>query len=177
MFCPKCSQQQVSDETRFCSRCGFRLNVVKALLSNDSLSQNTAMQKSSRSYSKRDMTIGAMFMFVFAFIVAAIATDAPRGSGAPIVLLTIVWFILILLINIKPIIQYFLRPNYSAADVPVSKTSPNLFSKPNSNALPAAHSILAEELVTPRFNTAEMVQPLSVTEPTTNLLSRKDDSG
>lgn len=177
MFCPKCSQKQVSDETRFCSRCGFQLNVVKALLSNDSHSQNPEMQKSSRSISKRDMTIGAALMFVFAFIVAAIATDAPRGSSAPIVLLIITGFILVLLINIKPLILYFLRPDSPAGDVPVSKTSSNLFSKSNSNALPAAHSIPAEELVMPSFNTAEMVQPLSVTEPTTNLLSKKDYSG
>jgi hypothetical protein len=177
MFCPKCSQKQVSDETRFCSRCGFQLNVVKALLSNESLSQNTEMPKSRRSFSKRDMTVGAALMFVFAFIVAAITVGVPPASSAPIVFLIIAWFILVLLINIKPIIQYFLRPDSPAIDVPVSKTSPNLFSKSNSNVLPAAHSIPAEELVMPSFNTAEMVQPLSVTEPTTNLLSKKDDSG
>lgn len=35
MFCPKCSQEQVSDEMRFCSRCGFRLTGVSELLSSD----------------------------------------------------------------------------------------------------------------------------------------------
>lgn len=176
MFCPKCSQQQVSDETRFCSRCGFQLNVVKALLSNESLSQNTEMQKSSRSLSKRDVTIGAALMFVFAFIAAVITVDLPPSSSVPITFLIVAWFTLSLLINIKPIIQYFLRPDSPAGDVPISKTIPNLFSKSNPNALSAAHSIPAEELVMPKFNTAEMVQPLSVTEPTTNLLTKKDDS-
>lgn len=174
MFCPKCSQQQVSDETRFCSRCGFQLNVVKALLSNESLSQTAETQKVSRSLSKRDMTIGAALMFVFAFIVAAITVDLPPSHSAPILFLIIAWFILVLLINIKPIIQYFLRPDSPATDVPVSKTFPNLFSKSNSNALPAAQSVPAEDLVMPRFKTAEMVQPISVTEPTTNLLDKKD---
>lgn len=177
MFCPKCSQQQVSDETRFCSRCGFQLNVVKAILSSDeSVSQNTEGKKASRSFNKRDMTIGAALMFVFAFIVAAITVDLPPSHSAPILFLIIAWFLLVLLINIKPIIQYFLRPDSPPVDVPVSKTSPNLFSKSVSNALPTAHSIPAEDLVMPRFNTAEMVQPLSVTEPTTNLLDKKEDS-
>lgn len=32
MFCPRCSQQQASEEMRFCSRCGFPLEGVAALL-------------------------------------------------------------------------------------------------------------------------------------------------
>jgi uncharacterized membrane protein YvbJ len=35
MYCPKCSQQQISDEMRFCSRCGFPLGAVKELIAND----------------------------------------------------------------------------------------------------------------------------------------------
>src|SRR6185295_9217018 len=32
MFCPQCGQQQVSDMTRFCSRCGFLLEGTTAVL-------------------------------------------------------------------------------------------------------------------------------------------------
>lgn len=35
MYCPKCSQQQVSDEVRFCSRCGFLLSAVAEIVKND----------------------------------------------------------------------------------------------------------------------------------------------
>jgi len=35
MYCPKCSQQQISDNIRYCSRCGFPLNVVVDLLAYD----------------------------------------------------------------------------------------------------------------------------------------------
>ena len=34
MFCPQCGHRQVSDETRFCSRCGLPLNLVTELLAN-----------------------------------------------------------------------------------------------------------------------------------------------
>src|ERR1051325_5241870 len=32
MFCPQCSQEQVSEEMRFCSRCGFPLAIVTQLV-------------------------------------------------------------------------------------------------------------------------------------------------
>jgi hypothetical protein len=32
MYCPKCSQQQISEKQRFCSRCGFALSAVAELL-------------------------------------------------------------------------------------------------------------------------------------------------
>lgn len=35
MHCPRCGQQQVSSELRFCSRCGFPLSGVMELLAND----------------------------------------------------------------------------------------------------------------------------------------------
>ncbi|MCA1591434.1 MAG: hypothetical protein LC754_02015 [Acidobacteria bacterium] len=32
MFCPQCSQQQLSNDVRFCSRCGFALGAVARVL-------------------------------------------------------------------------------------------------------------------------------------------------
>ncbi|HEX8637447.1 MAG TPA: hypothetical protein VF692_05245, partial [Pyrinomonadaceae bacterium] len=32
MHCPRCGQQQVSPETKFCSRCGFPLGLVSDLI-------------------------------------------------------------------------------------------------------------------------------------------------
>jgi hypothetical protein len=174
MFCPKCSQQQVSDETRFCSRCGFQLNVVKALLVSDDAPQTAEIQKPDRSLRKRDMTIGAAIMFVFAFIAAVITIDMPPSHSSRILLLAIAWLVLSLLINIKPLIQYFLRADNSASktdDFSPSKVI-SKFTSRNKKALPEAHSIPAADLVMPNVNTAEMIQPPSITENTTNLLDR-----
>ncbi len=175
MFCPKCSQQQISDETRFCSRCGFQLNVVKALLSDDNPAQNEEITKPDRSLRKRDMTIGAAVMFLFAFIVAAITVDMPASHSSRIFLLAIAWLVLSLLINIKPIIQYFLRAEIAAPaadDFSASKVF-SKFSSRNKKSLPETQSIPAADLVMPSKNTAEMVQPFSVTERTTNLLNKE----
>lgn len=175
MFCPKCSQQQISDETRFCSRCGFQLNVVKALLSDDSPSHNEEITKSDRSLHKRDATIGAALMFVFAFIAAAITVDMPASHSSRILLLAIAWLVLSLLINIKPLIQYFLRAEIAAPAADDSSAS-KIFSKftaRNKKSLPEAQSIPAADLIMPSVNTAEMIMPPSVTERTTNLLNKE----
>lgn len=175
MFCPKCSQQQTSDETSFCSRCGFQLNVVKALLIDDGSPQmsNAETQKIDRSLRKRELTFGALFMFLFALLVAAVTVDMPSSHSARIILLIIAWLVLTLLINIKPIIQYFLQAESSAGDISATETFSNLSTKIKHAALPSSHSIPAEDLITPSVNTAEIISPPSVTERTTNLLERK----
>lgn len=175
MFCPKCSQQQVSDETRFCSRCGFQLNVVKALLANDDLTQNTETLTPDRSLSKRDMTIGAFLMFILALIGAALLVDMPAYHSGRIIIVVLAWIALTLLINIKPITQYFLRPDNSAStrnDFSPSKIVSKLTSQ-NNKSLRESHSIPVSDLAMPGLNTAEMTQPPSVIEKTTHLLDKK----
>jgi cytochrome c biogenesis protein CcdA len=171
MFCPKCSQEQISDETRFCSRCGFQLNVVKALLS-DTQAQGDETAKPERSLRKRDMTIGAFLMFVLAIIGAAITIDMPPSHSARIIIIVMAWMGLTLLLNIKPIIQYFLRADSSPANEVSSPGLMGKFTSKNKKSLPASHSIPASDLVMPGAKTAEIVQPPSVTEPTTNLLNK-----
>lgn len=174
MYCPKCSQQQVSDETRFCSRCGFPLNGVKALLADDGAPQTLETRKTDRSLRKRDLTIGAALMFVAAFIVAVLTVSMPANHSSRILLLFVAWLLVSLLINIKPMIQYFMRSETGAADenyLP-SKSVGGLFSKAEKASLPAAHSIPAD-LMMPGVKTADFAKPPpSVTEPTTDLLNK-----
>jgi hypothetical protein len=175
MFCPKCSQQQVSDETRFCSRCGFQLNVVKALIASDESEQDALMRQPGGSLRKRDMTIGAFLMFLLALFGAIITMDMPAAYIGRLMVVVFAWVGLTLLINIKPIIQYFLRGDSSASNTEAfspSKAVSRLTSK-NKKSLREAYSIPAADLVMPRVNTAEMVSPPSVVEQTTNLLDQK----
>ena len=37
MFCPQCSQEQISEDTRFCSRCGFLMTGISQLLANNGM--------------------------------------------------------------------------------------------------------------------------------------------
>jgi hypothetical protein len=175
MFCPKCSQEQVTDETRFCSRCGFQLNVVKALLTEESFPPGPLeIQKPDRSLRKRDLTIGAALMFVAAFIFAVITVDMPPSHSARIICLIIAWLGLSLLINIKPLFQYLVRGDVSADKNSLSSGLGNDTSLPNNYQAPALTSArnIPADLMMPVRHTAEMAQPPSITEPTTNLLSK-----
>src|SRR5919199_1225145 len=65
MFCPRCSQQQPSDEVRFCPRCGFPLAGVAALIAgNDVTVPNVDAARVPGQVAKRiGIRRGAKFMF------------------------------------------------------------------------------------------------------------------
>jgi len=175
MFCPKCSQEQVSDETRFCSRCGFQLNVVKALLADDGTPQDLEAAKPNRSLNKRDLTIGAAMMFFFAFIVAVFTNSLLPNHSSRILFLIVAWLLLSLLINIKPMFQYFMRGEAGGRDEKYlpSNAASGLFSKAERHSLPTALESIPADLMMPGVNTADFAKPPpSVTEPTTNLLNK-----
>lgn len=70
MYCPKCGQQQTSEQVRFCSRCGFALDGVKACLADDV--EAGAISAHPR---QRNINVGVMLMFLGALIVSWITFD------------------------------------------------------------------------------------------------------
>lgn len=166
MYCPKCSQQQIPEAARFCSRCGFHLRVVRALLTED-ISQTvaTAAQLPDRSLRKRDLSIGAAIMFFVAFLTSVITADLPPSDGTPIVLLIVAWLPVMLLINIGPLIRYFIHGDGSSA-----RAKNSFPAQPAHNLLPSQNAPVSG-FARQRVNTAEITQPPTVTEHTTNLLS------
>jgi hypothetical protein len=66
MHCPRCGQQQVSDETKFCSRCGFQLVIVTELLANGGvLPQLAALQKNKTFFNKKNGVMFGVAWFIF----------------------------------------------------------------------------------------------------------------
>ena len=177
MFCPRCSQEQGSEEVRFCPRCGFQLGVVNMLLAEGQPAGETVPEKQSfvRSLRKRDLTIGAMLMFVVAFCVAAITVDLPPSHSAPILLLAIGWLLLSLFINAAPLFRYLFGAGVPEADgnssLPKSATPRGEVAAGAPRALPPSHATAVPVLNARPANTSEVVQPPSVTEQTTNLLN------
>src|SRR6266850_2697632 len=78
MYCPQCGQQQVSEVTRYCSRCGFLLEGVSAVLASGGQIPMRSVAPSSRQQSPRSKGIrqGAMLMLSTLLLVplAAIIT-------------------------------------------------------------------------------------------------------
>jgi len=66
MYCPKCGQQQISDEQRFCSRCGFTTQVVSELLKSDGVLTEHAVEtfEGKRSPRWKGIRQGMLLMFI-----------------------------------------------------------------------------------------------------------------
>ena len=100
MYCPQCSQEQVSDQVRFCSRCGFQLNVVKELLAAGSVpTQQIGVPDARNLPRQRDVNIGTTLMFVGAAL--AMASSRIISSGPPTVVIGATLLVLsLVLINV-----------------------------------------------------------------------------
>ncbi|HRH45718.1 MAG TPA: hypothetical protein PKY82_29020 [Pyrinomonadaceae bacterium] len=91
MFCPKCSQLQTSDALRFCSRCGFALEIIKDLVEGgNSIKAKSETEKFP--IRQKDISIGAGLMFVSGIV--AVIWGFIIGSGSPDVIVSQAFFIL-----------------------------------------------------------------------------------
>jgi uncharacterized membrane protein YvbJ len=83
MYCPKCSQEQISDEVRFCPRCGFQLDALKLMLTENQ--NGLAMSEAKRetqlvSTRKRDVLMGATVMLVAAISIVLLMISSVAGT-------------------------------------------------------------------------------------------------
>jgi hypothetical protein len=67
MHCPSCGQQQVTNNTKFCSRCGMPLVIVSELLIHGGyLPQLAELNKSSHTiYTRKNGIMFGIFWFIF----------------------------------------------------------------------------------------------------------------
>ncbi|NOT47220.1 MAG: zinc ribbon domain-containing protein [Acidobacteria bacterium] len=66
MHCPQCGQQQVSEETKFCSRCGFQLGIVGELLHHGgTLPQLADIQRKKTFFNKKNGVVFSVIWFIF----------------------------------------------------------------------------------------------------------------
>jgi len=73
MHCPQCGQQQVSDETRFCSRCGFLLTGVADLVASGGIAatQQTGVLGDPDSPRRRGVKLG-LFIFLLSLVIVPV---------------------------------------------------------------------------------------------------------
>ena len=183
MHCPKCGQQQVSDETRFCSRCGFLLTGVMSVIENEGHLPATSGVSSGSSPKKRGVKQG-LFVFLLAFLVVPIITILTVAVGAePFAVV-----ISAILLTVGGLLRIAYALMFESGD-PAQKTleenvvaaSQRMFGKTSGQkSLPSEQSIPAADYAAPRAgswrDTNELQkQPHSVTERTTKLLQDEAD--
>jgi hypothetical protein len=169
MFCPQCGQQQLSENVRFCSRCGFSLQIVSELIENQcSLAERAAKEVESHlSPRQKGVRMGALLMltsFLIALIQALMPTlvDKLVVLAAPVIICFFVGFV-----RLFYALFFEEGTKRSKGIAGTSGKAPALdgFAKVS---LPSASSIPVSNRR--RVNTTEVAQPLSVTEGTTKLL-------
>ncbi len=174
MYCPKCSQEQLSEEVRFCSRCGFSIGAVRELIAGgNALVAPSPVQGSCGQKAVRRgawIMLGSLAFTLFVGFMTAIDDDF-----AVMLLLPLLGFVVGLVSVFYGTFWADKRAaKRAAAQSHVGPMMPGQLGTPGRAELPAARIAPVESFKVKRSETAEMAQPPSVTENTTRLL--EDDS-
>ncbi len=182
MFCPSCGQQQISEEMKFCSRCGFPLGLVSEILAYGGFLPQLNQLNESKTFLTRKngvkIGIGLILSGILLTPIAGLLlSDTPFefliGLIALLTFLGGVVTIVASLIFFKSASQIY-QPNSQQ----VNNFADANMSLPNhktANALPPQQSQPIENYVAPNWrSTSELVQPPSITEGTTKLLTKEE---
>jgi hypothetical protein len=182
MFCPECGQQQLSNEVRFCSRCGFQLGGVTGLLATRGAvpAGLVAADSSSESPKRKGVRQGAKLLLFGVFLMPFFGLLSEMTRELVPVELVIVGVITFLAGLLRLIYAALFEDGpYRKTIVPASYVQPGAFAQGATPAhapeLPPAQSVPARAYAPPRHDTAEIGYRPSVTEHETQLLDEKRD--
>ncbi len=182
MYCPTCGQQQVSDETRFCSRCGVLLSDVALVVANGGISPYKTPSRLSKpdSQRKRGIKQGAMVMLVGSLLVVPIISIMMPFIGFPAFLIPIAAVLSFMGGLLRIIYAYMFESKDDFGNIfeqNIANSAKILMGK-KQNALPPQQSIPVTDYAPPTpgswRETNDLVQPPSVTESTTKLLQKEE---
>lgn len=169
MFCPKCGQQQIADNTRFCSRCGLPIDGLAQWLAGEAPAvprdQGLAVAVSPR---RKGIRRGAKIMFLSAVLTPVFLLLSVIADGAEPLIIPFMLFLAGL-----SVILYSSIFQEKATTETMQARQVQLGSAFGTNALPPPSNTWPNSRRGPEVRTAELAQPPSVTEQTTKLL--RDD--
>ena len=188
MFCPKCSQTQVSDDVRFCSRCGLPLEAVTLVVANGGMLPAQLQPPGVEvlpppSPRLRGVRQGGKLMLLGVLVVPLLVllVESLRAPEEPAIAAAVIFF----LGGIVRMLYALLfqdgslrRPKPLAQAAPVY-TPPQQFAdrswaRPDSALPPAREAVTADFYTPPRVTATEALrQPPSVAEGTTRLLDKE----
>ena len=184
MYCPRCGQQQISDQTKFCSRCGLQLGLVGEVLANNGTLPQLEELYSRKTglFTRRNGVMFSVVWLLFFLLIMApfwgiVGVEELAGISAVIGIFGgLIWLIISLVMLKKPIP----RPVLPNDILPHPQQPVGLYGNPGQQtALPPQQSQPASEYVAPQGawrtpDTGEFAVPGSVTETTTKLLNKND---
>jgi len=181
MHCPSCGQEQVSANTKFCSKCGFPLDIVAELLANGGFLPQLAQLAGNKTLfnKKNGVMFAVLWFFFFVLFLTPVWGILNVEELAAISAVTGVFgSILILIFSLA-----FLPSSKAAAAtrfVSPQNIPHGLYGNPQQQQLPPEQSIPASAYTAPQGSwrapdTGELVTPGTVTEGTTKLLSKEEN--
>jgi hypothetical protein len=184
MHCPRCGQQQVSQETKFCSRCGFQMGLIPHLIANNGILPELAeLYKGNKSlFTRKNGLIFTVLWFIFfvmmmpAFFGVANIDELAAGSAIFGVFSTMMLLILSLA---------FLRRGPKRSEITqfelLQQMNQPLHGNQTVGALPPQQSQPAQVYAPPAAgswrapDTGNFARHGTVTEGTTKLLSKDEE--
>ena len=181
MFCPQCGQQQVTGVIRFCSRCGFPLDGVIQLLGTGGIIPSYRLSDEPVPVSPRRKGVkqGGLLLLSGALIVPILAMFASFANGSTFLEILAALAAIICFIG-GPLRMLYAGLFEEGAPKPMRAYGPPPMHAPQQFGPPVHTPALPPPPVRspagwrPRPNTAELVNPPSVTENTTRLLEKED---
>ena len=179
MYCPQCGQQQLSDNLRFCSRCGFPLEAVVQILNTGGMLPPVQQHRGSTEPSPRRKGVkqGAMLLLLGVILVPLLGVLNSFNAGNLFDILTPMAAIFFFVGGLVRILYAGLFEEGAPQYRPMMQTyapPPTQFqSNPRAAALPPVPAPQPTSWRS-RPNTAEILQPPSITENTTRLLDKDD---
>ncbi len=177
MFCPKCSQERVSTETSFCSRCGYLLTGTADLLQLGGLLPRnlpeTVFQPSPRSRGiKKGVFISLLTFLIVPLLTILVIALQVRPPIAPLI---------IIITSILLVVGGLLRVAYAwlfESPVPHGQIieDENMYIRPAKMQLPPQHTVPASSYTAPAagdWRDTNDLEPRSVTEGTTKLIEKE----
>lgn len=182
MFCPRCGQQQATDSMRFCSRCGFSMDGVMHLLAHSGMLPQYPSTPEDKTISprRRGVKQGGMLMLLGVLLVPIFGVMASFAPGRVddvfaffAALTAVICFLggpLRMLFaglfeeGAKPR-QYLPAASYMPPVMPPPQVRVSALPPPAINSTQPWRS---------RPDTAEIIQPPSVTDHTTRLLDKSE---
>jgi hypothetical protein len=179
MYCPQCGQQQVSDATKYCSRCGFFLDGVALVLASGGQIPARYLQPINKKLSPRSKGIrqGAMLMLSTLLLVPLVSIISVNFLGNPevIIPLTAIFCFVggLLRILYAVLMEDEVAPLEANSMPGYSAPAMTQFDSSVRNVLPPAPANAATGW-RPPLNKSDVYQPPSITENTTRLLNKDD---
>lgn len=179
VYCPRCGQEQISPEVRFCSRCGFLMSGLAEVVLNGGIPQqlSTTEPKTPTPRRRGLKQGGGWFLFgVIVVPILGILSSILRFSEDIVGLAAVVFFLGGIVRMIFALIFESGNPTDKTLEENVMQTAQKFLNKnPQANALPPQQSIPVDNYAPPRqsnWRDTNDLESSSVTDNTTKFLPK-----